>query len=477
MDRPTQRFGVPDGVHVVGLFGGAIVLAVLGLASILGATVSGSTAALVVVAVTSLALVLGCGAILLRRLRTAASSLERTTREANESATRLKVLVEHVPAAVYIDMADPDVSDGGRLAYMSPQIAGILGYGPDELIDDPELWPSRIHPDDRAAAIAAYDAHWQTGEPLRAEYRMLARDGSEVWVRDEAFAMADDTRSGQRVSQGLLVDTTDRKRLESRLIHDALHDPLTGLANRVLLRDHLERALARQGREPGRVALLFVDLDDFKRINDTFGHAAGDDILCRVAERLARAVREGDVVGRQSGDEFAILLGQRRRRGGGVRGRPADPRRAAPPDPARRAVDRGRRLDRHRRRDAPRAGHGGRRRREGPAGPRRCRDVRGQGPRQGHLRLLRPADAGPYLDGARSRGLTPRHQRHQTGSCGLAATSAAAGSRRRQDPLELLLGRSHRLGHGRDPGAIEGAEVCVRLAHPIQPLEVGAALA
>ena len=120
--------------------------------------------------------------------------------------------------------------------------------------------------------------------------------------------MADDTRSGQRVSQGLLVDTTDRKRLESQLIHDALHDPLTGLANRVLLRDHLERALARQGREPGRVALLFVDLDDFKRINDTFGHAVGDDILCCVAERLARAVREGDVVGRQSGDEFAILL-------------------------------------------------------------------------------------------------------------------------------------------------------------------------
>ena len=233
MDRPTQRFGVPDGVHVVGLFGGAIVLAVLGLASVLGRTVGAPNPLLVAIAVTSLALVLGCGAILLRRLRTAAASLARTTRAANESATRLKVLVEHVPAAVYIDIADPDVSDGGRLAYMSPQIAGILGYGSDELIDDPELWPSRIHPDDRAAAIAAYDAHWRTGEPLRAEYRMLARDGSEVWVRDEAFAMADDTRSGQRVSQGLLVDTTDRKRLESRLIHDALHDPLTGLANRV----------------------------------------------------------------------------------------------------------------------------------------------------------------------------------------------------------------------------------------------------
>ena len=234
--------------------------------------------------------------------------LEQTVRQVEEAGSRLQVLVEHVPAAVYIDMADPDVSDGGRLAYMSPQIRGILGYRPEELVDDPELWPSRIHPDDRAAALAAYEAHWQTGEPLRAEYRMLGRDGTEVWLRDEAYGMPDDTQSGRQVSQGLLVDITDRKRLESKLIHDALHDPLTGLANRVLLRDHLERALARRGRSGGTIGLLFVDLDDFKRINDSYGHAAGDQILVRVAERLVGAVRAEDVVGRQSGDEFAVLL-------------------------------------------------------------------------------------------------------------------------------------------------------------------------
>jgi diguanylate cyclase (GGDEF)-like protein len=122
--------------------------------------------------------------------------------------------------------------------------------------------------------------------------------------------MPDDEQSGRRVSQGLLVETTDRKRLESKLIHDALHDPLTGLANRVLLRDHLERAVARLDRSRGQVALLFVDLDDFKRVNDSFGHAAGDEILCRVAERLVDAVRGEDVVARQSGDEFAILVGR-----------------------------------------------------------------------------------------------------------------------------------------------------------------------
>jgi diguanylate cyclase (GGDEF)-like protein/PAS domain S-box-containing protein len=303
----TRRFGAPDGINAVWLFGGALFLAVLAVATV-AASVPELVGATVALAAVALGVVVAAALALLRRLRDTGARLERTSREAVETAARLRVLIEHVPAAVYIDMADPDVSDGGRLAYMSAHVRGILGFEPEDFIGDPELWPSRIHPDDRGAAIAAYEAHWQTGEPLRAEYRMITRDGTEIWVRDEAFAMADDTRSGRRVSQGLLVEITDRKRLESKLIHDALHDPLTGLANRVLLRDHLERALARHGRAPGTVALLFVDLDDFKQINDSFGHAAGDQILCQVAERLGGSVRADDVVGRQSGDEFAILL-------------------------------------------------------------------------------------------------------------------------------------------------------------------------
>ncbi len=311
VDRSARRFGVPDGLVVAGLFGGALVLAALAAAGLTGAG-SGPIAPLVIAVgvVVALGVVVGAGIVLLRRLHDSAATLERANLQIEEAGSRLQVLVEHVPAAVYIDEADPNVSDGGRLAYMSPQITGILGYRPDELVNDPELWPSRIHPEDRAAAIAAYDEHWRTGEPLRAEYRMLARDGTEVWVRDEAYAMPDDTQSGRPISQGLLIDTTDRKLLESKLIHDALHDPLTGLANRVLLRDHLERAVARHGRSPGSVALLFVDLDDFKRVNDSYGHAAGDQILAQVANRLVGAVRADDVVARQSGDEFAILLGQ-----------------------------------------------------------------------------------------------------------------------------------------------------------------------
>jgi diguanylate cyclase (GGDEF)-like protein/PAS domain S-box-containing protein len=302
---------VPVDLPVVGLFGGALILTVLAGVGLSGTAVGPTTPiALSLAALTVCGLVIASSIVLVRRLRHATTLLEQTARQVEEAGSRLQVLVEHVPAAVYIDTPDPDVSDGGRLAYMSPQIGEILGDRPEELVGDPELWPSRIHPEDRAAALAAYEAHWLTGQPLRAEYRMLRRDGTEIWVRDEAYAMPDDTKNGHAVSQGLLVDITDRKRLESKLIHDALHDPLTGIANRVLLRDHLERALARRGRIGWTVGLLFLDLDDFKRINDSYGHAAGDQILVRVAERLVGAVRDEDVVGRQSGDEFAVLLGR-----------------------------------------------------------------------------------------------------------------------------------------------------------------------
>jgi diguanylate cyclase (GGDEF)-like protein/PAS domain S-box-containing protein len=234
--------------------------------------------------------------------------LEVAMRQRAEADTRYQALVEHVPAAVYIDMADPDVTDGGRLAYMSPQIEDILGYPPEAFVDDPELWPALIHEEDRDAALAAYLDHWGSGRTLRLEYRMTARDGSVVWISDEAYAIADEATGEHRQSQGIVVDTTERKRLEAQLIHDALHDPLTGLANRVLFREHLERALARRTRGRSRTAILFLDLDDFKVVNDSLGHRAGDRLLSEVAGRLSQAIRSGDVAARQGGDEFTILL-------------------------------------------------------------------------------------------------------------------------------------------------------------------------
>ncbi|HKB28741.1 MAG TPA: diguanylate cyclase, partial [Candidatus Limnocylindrales bacterium] len=224
-----------------------------------------------------------------------------------DADSRYRMLVERVPAAVYIDVADPDVSDGGHLAYMSPQVESILGYPPSAFLADPELWPQLIHPDDRLATLAAYNEHWATARPLRADYRMVARSGAVVWVHDEAYSMIEGS-DGRRVSQGLLVDTTEQKRLEEQLLHDALHDPLTGLANRVLFRDHVERAMAGRRRRRTKVAILFLDLDDFKVVNDSLGHRAGDRLLSEVAKRLTAAIRAGDIAARQGGDEFTVLL-------------------------------------------------------------------------------------------------------------------------------------------------------------------------
>ncbi|HEX9175274.1 MAG TPA: EAL domain-containing protein, partial [Mycobacterium sp.] len=114
--------------------------------------------------------------------------------------------------------------------------------------------------------------------------------------------------AGPRVFTGAIRDITERRRAESALRYHALHDPLTGLANRVLFRDHLDGALARRARQPGTAAVLFLDLDRFKVVNDDLGHAAGDRLLAQAGDRLRTAVRPADTIARLGGDEFAILL-------------------------------------------------------------------------------------------------------------------------------------------------------------------------
>jgi diguanylate cyclase (GGDEF)-like protein/PAS domain S-box-containing protein len=245
---------------------------------------------------------------LLEDSRHARNELEIAKVKGAAADMRYRVLVERVPAAVYIDVFDSAVSDGGHLAYMSPQIEAILGFPPEEFVEDPELWPRRIHPGDRETTLASYNEHWTTEQPLRIDYRMLAADGSVVWVHDEAYILRDEVTTGRRVSQGLLVDTTERKRLEAQLLHDALHDPLTGLANRVLFREHVDRTLARSRRRRTSVALLFLDVDDFKIVNDSLGHGAGDRLLIEVARRIVGVIRPGDVAARQGGDEFTVLV-------------------------------------------------------------------------------------------------------------------------------------------------------------------------
>ena len=194
--------------------------------------------------------------------------------------------------------------------YCSPRGKELLGYAPEDAPDAIGEWIGRVHPDDRASLRAALDAH-VAGETanFESEHRLRGPDGAYRWMLARGLAVRDAGGRATRVA-GSLSDITERKRTEARLEHDALHDALTGLPNRVLFADRLEQALRRAERreEEACCAVLFLDLDRFKAVNDAFGHQTGDELLAAVARRLESAVRPGDTVARLGGDEFTVLL-------------------------------------------------------------------------------------------------------------------------------------------------------------------------
>jgi diguanylate cyclase (GGDEF)-like protein/PAS domain S-box-containing protein len=215
-----------------------------------------------------------------------------------------QTLVEHGPVVTYVDAPDERAS----AIYVSPQVEQLLGYSVDEWMGDPELWARILHADDRARALAENARHNETGEPFKLEYRLLHRDGHVIWVHDQARIVRD-TRGRVRYSQGVMVDITDRKRSDERVAFDAYHDELTGLPSREMFEELVELSVARARRHDGAVAVLCVDVDDFRLVNDSLGHRAGDGLLVAVAERLREATRETDLVARRGGDQFLLLLG------------------------------------------------------------------------------------------------------------------------------------------------------------------------
>ena len=215
---------------------------------------------------------------------------------------RYRALVEQLPLAVYVDRLDETSSN----IYSSPQIESMLGFSPEEWATDDELFLSLLHPEDREQVLAAHARTHATGEPLQIEYRFRTRDGRVVWVQDEARVI--EAPDGTRVLQGYLLDVTARREAEDQLRHQAFHDALTGLANRALFSDRVEHALVRRAEAHGDVAVLILDLDDFKAINDSLGHAAGDTLLREVGTRLRAVLTASHTVARIGGDEFAILV-------------------------------------------------------------------------------------------------------------------------------------------------------------------------
>jgi diguanylate cyclase (GGDEF)-like protein/PAS domain S-box-containing protein len=218
------------------------------------------------------------------------------------SERRYRTLVNSLPVVTYVDAADDDSTP----VFISPQVETLLGYAPSNWMRDPTLWAQLLHEDDRDDVIRSHLASNRTGEDFHAEYRLRARDGRVVWVRDDAYLIEEP--DGERWWQGVLIDVSELKRTEQELERLAHHDPITGLANRVLFDAELDLALARARRADEVVLVCTLDLDKFKLVNDTLGHAAGDSLLRSVADRLRSAVREGDVVARIGGDEFGFIL-------------------------------------------------------------------------------------------------------------------------------------------------------------------------
>ncbi|HWZ57718.1 MAG TPA: EAL domain-containing protein [Gemmatimonadaceae bacterium] len=223
-------------------------------------------------------------------------------RAARDNEARFRSLVQH--SSDVIAVVDP--AGGGTIRYVSPSVTRVLGYGSGTL--DGRPLASLLHPDDaiRADRMLA-DAVTRSGVTAPTEWRIQHQDGRWMFVEAVGTNLMDEP-----TVRGVVVNTrdiTERKSLEAQLVHQAFHDPLTGLANRALFLDRVTHALdvtSRYGRQP--VAVLFLDLDNFKTINDSFGHIPADQLLAVVARRLVDAVRTSDTVARLGGDEFAILL-------------------------------------------------------------------------------------------------------------------------------------------------------------------------
>jgi diguanylate cyclase (GGDEF)-like protein/PAS domain S-box-containing protein len=217
----------------------------------------------------------------------------------HQSQERFRSIVQN--SSDVVTLVDVDTT----IRYQTPSVERVLGYDPAELVG--MKLTELLHPDDVHRALAFFtSAICRPGVTAPVEWRVQHRDGSWLHLETIGNNMLHDPNVAQMVLNSR--DISERKALEEQLSHQAFHDPLTDLANRALLRDRVERALARRERSQEPFAVLFLDLDNFKNVNDSLGHVIGDELLVVVAARLRECLRPSDTAARLGGDEFAIVL-------------------------------------------------------------------------------------------------------------------------------------------------------------------------
>jgi diguanylate cyclase (GGDEF)-like protein/PAS domain S-box-containing protein len=218
---------------------------------------------------------------------------------ARQNEARFRSLVQHSSDVIVVIRPD------ATIRFVSPSATRVFGYDPAAMVR--QTLTDLLHPEDRERAATFFrDAAQTPGVTGPVEWRFRQPDGS--WLNAEILAT---NLLHDATVKGIVLNTRDvseRRRLEEQLIHQAFHDPLTGLANRALFRDRVSHALALAQRRGNPVTVLFLDLDDFKTVNDSLGHGEGDRLLIAAAERFLACARSADTVARLGGDEFAILI-------------------------------------------------------------------------------------------------------------------------------------------------------------------------
>jgi diguanylate cyclase (GGDEF)-like protein/PAS domain S-box-containing protein len=223
---------------------------------------------------------------------------ELQTRLAND---RLSFMLASTSAVIYASKASGDYG----ITFISDNIMRMCGYDADSIINDPAFRISRIHPGDRASVKMELERGLNLGKN-HFEYRFRHKEGHYFWVSDDVRLEQD--KDGQPEFLGFWADITRRKQAEDKIREMAYIDTLTGLPNRSLYYDRLQQAIAQAHRNQATMAVLFMDLDYFKPINDELGHEWGDQALVEVGTRLEKCIRETDTVARIGGDEFSIIL-------------------------------------------------------------------------------------------------------------------------------------------------------------------------